>query len=53
MPNNSKVMKTSKWITGLTIVLCYIFLAQGGRTEPLRIFAAASLQGPLDVISED
>lgn len=46
-------MKTSLWIKGLAVALCCTLLAQGGHAEPLRIFAAASLQGPLDEIAQD
>lgn len=45
-------MKTSLWIKGLALVLCAAVLAGTARAEPLRVFAAASLQGPLDAVAE-
>ena len=52
MTNSACVMKTSVWIKGLAFALCSAVLAQGSHAEPLRIFAAASLQGPLDEIAQ-
>lgn len=46
-------MKTSVWIKGLAVALSCALLAQAGYAEPVRIFAAASLQGPLDEIARD
>ena len=45
-------MKTSRWIKGLPAVLFLAFWACVAGADPLRVFAAASLQGPLDRISE-
>lgn len=44
-------MKTSLWIKGLALALCCAILAQIGHAGPVRVFAAASLQGPLDKIA--
>ncbi|WP_299623706.1 molybdate ABC transporter substrate-binding protein [uncultured Tateyamaria sp.] len=44
-------MKTSRWIKGLALMLGIALLAGATRAEPLRIFAAASLQGPLDAVA--
>ncbi len=44
-------MKTSPWIKGLAPVLLALFCAVAARGEPVRIFAAASLQGALDDVA--
>ncbi|CAN0024115.1 unnamed protein product [Chrysoparadoxa australica] len=44
-------MKTSLWIKGLALVVAVVVATTGARAEPLRIFAAASLQGPLDAVA--
>jgi len=44
-------MKTSPWIKGLAPVLFALFWAAAVQGEPLRIFAAASLQGALDDVA--
>ena len=46
-----RTMKTSLWIKGLTLMLALVSSAARGETPPLTIFAAASLQGPLDEIA--
>lgn len=53
MSNSAAVMKTSQWIKGLALALCGAVLAAPGQAEPLRIFAAASLQGPLDEVAQN
>jgi len=50
LSNSVRVMKTSRWIKGLTFALCWVICASSGVAAPVRIFAAASLQGPLDTI---
>ncbi|MEL6885274.1 MAG: molybdate ABC transporter substrate-binding protein [Pseudomonadota bacterium] len=45
-------MKTSRWIKGLSAALAVLGWACAAGAEPLRVFAAASLQGPLDQLAE-
>lgn len=46
-------MKTYNWIKDLALMLALAWLGAGAAAEPVRIFAAASLQGPLDeIVSE-
>ncbi|WP_299724508.1 molybdate ABC transporter substrate-binding protein [uncultured Tateyamaria sp.] len=45
-------MKTYNWIKGLALMLALACLSAQANADPLRIFAAASLQGPLDAIAE-
>jgi molybdate transport system substrate-binding protein len=57
LANTADKMKTSRWIKGLGIkalalALCGTLLVTPGEAEPLRIFAAASLQGPLDAVAD-
>lgn len=53
IPNSAPVMKTSLWIKGLALALCCTLWAQISHAGPVRVFAAASLQGPLDEIARD
>lgn len=53
IPNSALVMKTSLRIKGLAFAVCCALLAHMGHAEPVRVFAAASLQGPLDGIARD
>ncbi|MEM6371503.1 MAG: molybdate ABC transporter substrate-binding protein [Pseudomonadota bacterium] len=46
-------MKTYNWIKGLALLLALLCASFGAGAEPLRIFAAASLQGPLDQVAAD
>ena len=48
MPNSGDVMKTCKWIKGLAAVLGLVCAQAASAGDAVRIFAAASLQGPLD-----
>ncbi|MEL6451806.1 MAG: molybdate ABC transporter substrate-binding protein [Pseudomonadota bacterium] len=44
-------MKTANWIKGLAAALWALSSGAAGAEAPLRVFAAASLQGPLDVVA--
>jgi molybdate transport system substrate-binding protein len=46
-------MKSVKWIKGLAVAACVICAAIPAFAQELRIFAAASLQGPLDRVAHD
>ena len=49
--NSEGLMKTCNWIKGLTAIALTICLSPIAAADPVRIFAAASLQGPLDDIA--
>jgi len=51
MANSEKAMKTYNWIKGLAVMLVIACLPVAGSAGGLRIFAAASLQGPLDDVA--
>ncbi|WP_415403786.1 molybdate ABC transporter substrate-binding protein [Tateyamaria sp. SN3-11] len=44
-------MKTCNWIKGLALVVWALVAATATYGAPLRVFAAASLQGPLDAVA--
>ena len=46
-------MKSLNWIKGLAVLLAAACLATAATAGPLRVFAAASLQGPLDQVGAD
>lgn len=46
-------MKTSNWINGLALMLTLVCLTTRAHGDPVRIFAAASLQGPLDAVAAE
>ena len=45
-------MKTCNWIKGLALALCGVCAGGQAAADPVRVFAAASLQGPLDQIAQ-
>ncbi|WP_299588220.1 molybdate ABC transporter substrate-binding protein [uncultured Tateyamaria sp.] len=51
MTNSACVMKTCKWIKGLAVLGWLACLPGLASAETVRIFAAASLQGPLDQVA--
>lgn len=53
MPNSAQAMKTFNWIKGLALALALMCGAAQADSAPVRIFAAASLQGPLDDVVAD
>ena len=53
LSNSAGMMKPLLWIKSLALALCWIPGANADAPEPLRVFAAASLQGPLDTIARD
>lgn len=46
-------MKTYNWIKGLAAIFVLACVPEGSTADPVRIFAAASLQGPLDAIAAE
>ncbi len=46
-------MKTSNWIKGLAVLLACMCFSTQAPAAPVRIFAAASLQGPLDQVAAE
>lgn len=44
-------MKTPNWIKGLSLVFAVLLAALPVTADPVRVFAAASLQGPLDHVA--
>lgn len=46
-------MKTPAWINGLAQIMAFACLATQAGADPVRLFAAASLQGPLDHVAQD
>lgn len=46
-------MKTFIWIKGLSLFIAGLICAVAACAEPVRVFAAASLQGPLDRVAAD
>ncbi|WP_223274807.1 molybdate ABC transporter substrate-binding protein [Tateyamaria sp. syn59] len=44
-------MKTPNWIKGLVLACATAMVGQAAEAEPVRVFAAASLQGPLDAVA--
>ncbi|WP_299655058.1 molybdate ABC transporter substrate-binding protein [uncultured Tateyamaria sp.] len=46
-------MKTRRWIKGLALACAALTPVSPALAETVRVFAAASLQGPLDAVAED
>ena len=53
MANSAPAMKTYIWIKGLAVALALACLPISALATPLGIFAAASLQGPLDTVAAE
>ncbi|MFL4470530.1 molybdate ABC transporter substrate-binding protein [Tateyamaria armeniaca] len=53
MSNSARAMKTYNWIKGLAVMLAMSCAPAHASGEAVRIFAAASLQGPLDVAASE
>jgi molybdate transport system substrate-binding protein len=53
MTNTVQMMKTFLWIKGLAVALGCLSLSGLVQADPVRVFAAASLQGPLDQIGQN
>ncbi|MEP1586463.1 MAG: molybdate ABC transporter substrate-binding protein [Tateyamaria sp.] len=46
-------MKSPRWINGLALLFSFVCLTTATQADPVRLFAAASLQGPLDDVVQD
>jgi len=53
LANSAKAMKSHNWIKGLAISMALAYLSPAAAADPVRVFAAASLQGPLDEIAAE